>query len=309
MGGLFAASVEVWKSGYEWQAAEGDETADPLDSPEDQLQLRETGEVVRGLGHHNARHYNPLSQEPALFRVFADLYQQPSPEAIRSFANEYGLLDTGEPHANSYREWKSAIAEMSAAIEMWQAVEANDERAIKAHLDFHGGVVSPWTTIDAPTTYQTWGKKYRPGDLATPARDKLFAIIGKYAVLENARIKPKWQPSSTLVVQVEVTKLIVALWLQFALAVSESKQFRRCEWCSKPFEVSRERVGGKRKGRSDKLFCCDSCRVKSYLHRRETAARLRAQGKSLREIAKEVGPLGKTVRKNMATIKRWLAER
>jgi hypothetical protein len=46
--------------------------------------------------------------------------------------------------------------------------------------------------------------------------------------------------------------LLGAIWLQFAVAVEERRNFEKCKNCGRPFEISRAAATGKR---SDAKFC------------------------------------------------------
>lgn len=61
--------------------------------------------------------------------------------------------------------------------------------------------------------------------------------------------------------------LIDALWLQFALAVSENKIFRHCTWCNTPFHAKGKQV------KAERVFCSNSCKSLDYRHRKEHAAK------------------------------------
>lgn len=57
-----------------------------------------------------------------------------------------------------------------------------------------------------------------------------------------------------------------ALYLQFATAVAEEKQFRNCETCGRPFELTPDVA------RTNRLFCKPYCRIKAYRRRQSSYA-------------------------------------
>ena len=61
--------------------------------------------------------------------------------------------------------------------------------------------------------------------------------------------------------------LFTAMWLQFGLAVSESKLFRRCTWCEKPFHVKGKQI------KAERVFCSGSCKAHDYRYRKEHATK------------------------------------
>jgi hypothetical protein len=77
--------------------------------------------------------------------------------------------------------------------------------------------------------------------------------------------------------------LIGGIWLQFAQAVAENKDYGRCKECGAWFEVSPQ---GARKSR---MYCSDTCKIAAYRDRIEQALRLHEDGWSYRKIAKELG--------------------
>jgi hypothetical protein len=92
------------------------------------------------------------------------------------------------------------------------------------------------------------------------------------------------------------TTLIGGLWLQFAEAVAQNKNYARCKMCSKWFEVSRPKV------RKTRVYCSDVCKTKAYLERKDRAVRLKAEGWTVKEIADELGT-------DTKTLKGWLQEK
>lgn len=77
--------------------------------------------------------------------------------------------------------------------------------------------------------------------------------------------------------------LITALWVQFSDAVSGGKEYARCKECGAWFETSLPAA------RKTRVYCSDNCKVRSYLERKETAIRLKAEGKTVKQIADQLG--------------------
>jgi hypothetical protein len=133
------------------------------------------------------------------------------------------------------------------------------------------------------------------------AEKTLSSILGRIHFKLGATLVPK-SPGTYEFVGT-IANLSDALWMQLAQAVLQSQRIRKCRWegCPNSFVVSPLHIGHGRHGRDDKQFCSDSCRVKAYLRRRETAAKLRADGVKLRDIAKQVNT-------DLDTLKKWLGE-
>ena len=89
--------------------------------------------------------------------------------------------------------------------------------------------------------------------------------------------------------------LLAAMWLQFALAVSENKRFVECKFCNRLFEISRDQTGF----RTHRKFCSGACRTKDYRRRKRAARKLAAEGSPLSTIAEQV-------QADRATVRGWL---
>jgi hypothetical protein len=90
-----------------------------------------------------------------------------------------------------------------------------------------------------------------------------------------------------------VASLLDVLDVQLLSAIADLKRYRDCEFCGKPFELTPQ------VNRADRVFCSDTCRVKSHQKRKRLAIEMRKAGKPLREIAK-------ATQSDIATVKRWL---
>ena len=85
-----------------------------------------------------------------------------------------------------------------------------------------------------------------------------------------------------------------AVRLQFADSVCQNRQFKDCEVCGRPFEISPDTA------RVNRTLCSNACKTKSYRRRRTQARQLHADGKSARVIAGAVGS-------DFETVKGWVA--
>jgi ferredoxin len=90
------------------------------------------------------------------------------------------------------------------------------------------------------------------------------------------------------------------MWMQFASAVADEKQYQQCAFCHKWFSKG-EAAAGRRRRREDQTFCTQSCRVKAYQHRQTKARQMRRNGTKLPDIAR-------TVATDLPTLKKWLGE-
>jgi hypothetical protein len=77
--------------------------------------------------------------------------------------------------------------------------------------------------------------------------------------------------------------LIEAMWLEFAFAVDESKEYRKCPQCGTWFEIAPD------KARANRLFCSSAWKSRNYRERKMRAQELFAEGMDLKAIADELG--------------------
>jgi hypothetical protein len=84
--------------------------------------------------------------------------------------------------------------------------------------------------------------------------------------------------------------LIGAMWWQFAMAVDGNRSYRQCGACRKWYEIAGQA------GRTDKLFCSESCKARAHRKKQAEARRLRQEGMTAKAIAKQLGAEIKTVK-------------
>jgi len=87
-----------------------------------------------------------------------------------------------------------------------------------------------------------------------------------------------------------------AAWLQFARAIDQNIEFRRCKECGSPFEETLVVL------KSNREFCEGNyCRLKFHRKRKKRSRQMRTEGATLRTIAKDLGS-------DLATVKGWVAD-
>jgi hypothetical protein len=89
--------------------------------------------------------------------------------------------------------------------------------------------------------------------------------------------------------------LLQAMYVQFAWAVAGNGQYRQCAACQKFFELS---PGVNRANRST---CSDACRVRLSRERRERARQLHTEGRTVKQIAREIGS-------RPAKVQEWISQ-
>ena len=122
-----------------------------------------------------------------------------------------------------------------------------------------------------------------PGDVLAPAHFYVQRAVS-FAMEELVDVKLLWDSEDERGrLHLVPTSLLGALWLQFAQAITGNKDYRRCARCNTWFELSPEA------SRTNKLYCSDACKMKSYRDRQAEARRLHGQGLEPKKIAKKIG--------------------
>jgi hypothetical protein len=204
-------------------------------------------------------YYDPFVKEPALFRIFAAL--EPNETEILEFAKTYG----------DFCSLEGMLEGVDYTLETWTEVITTVKEFVEAADDF----------ISRQQRARS-GKKLTDSTLKLLNELLISADVHLSAELREGGIELK----------INVFELPYVFYLQIAEAIADLKQYRNCEFCNKPFEVSPQ------VNRSDRLFCSDNCRVKAYQRRKKKVIDLRKSGKSLSEIAK-------TTNTQFATVKDW----
>jgi hypothetical protein len=285
-----------------------------------------------------SRRYDPLAEAPALYRHLADCL--PTEEGILAFANKWGSLgesiDIAKPTALAGRKgellpvWIRGISELRQAVWIWdrltsasreeqqQLTERVRRESGKAghteigfdshpHLDRARATTKDGylriAEVIASEQHHDNLSRFDPGEVAKPAREFLCRLVNRGL---QARMSPRLDPDhprampplkSRLPVLASIrwapATLLAACWWQLAQTISGVKEQRLCPGCKKWFEMSRG-------DRSDKIFCGDACRKQVFQEKKETARRLRAEGKPVKAIAAELGA-------DLDQVKKWIS--
>lgn len=266
--------------------------------------------------------YEPLMEETGLFLTFANL--DGSKDDFLHFANTYGRLGTydvfvhehGEPldEWRRHHRWMHFLAKLRGGwlkdppqldeVVRWQGEE------IIYHFPKTGIAVNDMWRHRGQLRQRPCGKRgeplFLPGDLHGPALWFLCHAIEEW--LRELEVMQK--PIAPRMVWSEgdgrpqlvfgPTSLLGAMVCQFAVALNGAWPFQECAFCHKFFRLQPG------VNRANRLTCSFTC--KQYLHNRraEQARQLHAQGRTVRQIAKElkVKPHGK--RSNVEIVEAWV---
>jgi hypothetical protein len=337
---VFTFHWTVPESGYQWKYIRGftsgpggEGTVGHQSQVEDKPHWFLTDGLTPGEPYRMKR-YDPLKVEPGLFRNFARVPPKDR-DAILAFANQYGNLGVvqalyelapNEPGrllgiwGEKHQEWAQHIDQMQRAVAIWDKVQAGDVAGLSRFIRWRraGGtgywaydshpdlprieVVPPKASPPPPGRHSQLIESveglFKPDDVFTPAR----FLVQRWV---NAHLKDRASPHllyqleyGTQVLQIVPHNLLGAMWLQFAHAIAGNKKHRSCKECGKWIEISSEDDG--RSAR--RMFCSDSCKFRDYRRRKDRAQRLKAEGKPVKAIAKELDT-------DVETIKKWLTKR
>ncbi len=272
----FHATLLVCKHGYRWEQSEG---PIPILDPLRRTYLapgRKPDKLLGALSLIDAhyREYDPFRQHPTMFLEFAALGDDA--DSILGFAEKYGELLVDN---------KSFVLTNRVGLTNRESdkISPQDYAYFNSLDEWIGSIRGVANAVEL------W-KQVEAGEVVSSELDETIeARLAGGPFIRANRI------AGQLVLQVEVNTLIHAIWAQFASAVAGKKQYRECDTCRKPFELTPEIT------RSDRLFCSDACRSKSYRRRKSAAAKMHSEGRKLREIARELGT-------DLETLKRWLGE-
>ena len=274
--------------------------------------------VLRGKSESTP--YQPLEDEPVLFRTFADVKDTES--GVQEFAKSFGWLGTGDQIIETRRRgrsllesgerlvyWRQAILTMREATALWDALLKDDWPALRKRITLTnqegGGMAAVYVgqhlrgvkaVITNGRIRANW-QRHLVGPLHKRYSRAGWLQLQRFV---NRRLERSFAPrllvgdSDRPQIYLVPQHLHGALWWQFAQAVDSGRTHRHCDQCGKWVEISWS-TGGRR---SHARFCSDSCRVRHSQQQKRRAQQLWKDGVSLKEITKRVDG-------REATVRRW----
>ena len=289
---------------FEWQAPTGGVHALTVESPTmvhavvhpTQTGTQDSIRVVAPT-QNEWRSYHPIRDYSGLFLVLADT--PATEDGIVGFASRFGLLwrapKAQSEHLRSLDIWEPGHRPASGES-LWNNPRLLPVEAIK-DWQHSISILKQWT--DAWRTnrahFAANGKNRRSLE-ATIARNVAHAGGVSFTLIDG---RIRYAPDS----------LHSALWHQFAFAVAENKEYRRCKIADCPrgrwYEIHSGVTLGAHRG--DAYVCSRACGKRYLRERRARVLDLHAKGASLTRIGIEVKTLqGKPTPRT--TILRWIKD-
>jgi hypothetical protein len=198
-----------------------------------------------------------LFERPSAFLEFA---QTPTTlDGIKNLADRYGPLypddvrpvtDSGNKSRPEHIDaWSFTIRKLRRLIELWEtSIATNDfSRIIRAVRKSPGNLLPDVPIPDVGVI------EIRPAQPSNSLPDVPVKLLLKEDPL-----------SASARLCIRPHNLIHALWAQLLLAIDGNLNLRSCVQCRKWFTLEAGR------GRSDKEYCSDACRMRAYRKRKGT---------------------------------------
>jgi hypothetical protein len=217
---------------------------------------------------------------------------------VVNFANEYGFLgglitesildekSQEEVDGESLDRWFTEVRKLANAVEIRAAIQGDDKAWLSSKIllsKIQGKLICsldlrPFPVgqkyIDAAEYQQIENGKYQSVAnhfLNEAINTQLHSNLGAKVVLMGIDERK---------LEITPSNLLSALWYKFAIG---REQYKRCSECASWFSPPLGR------GRRDKLYCSNACKVKAYRSRKAEAINLYSQGWELNKIEKKTG--------------------
>jgi hypothetical protein len=281
--------------------------------------------------------YNALQTHSGLFLSFVESASSPQAVAdfFRHFAEaEWGLRSRwpartelleilGGPEL-SLDDWAQQAAEMKRLVDLWSMLRAFNHDPLHNHIHWRKTDSGLEVVYDPRAYVKPKGQRRDAADqveviASSTVRPEWFgffppndAILPAVAFLQskiNERLAGKVHLRLLYDVEERHLRLnpvpedlITALWLQFAEAVANDRNYRQCQECGAWFEISPEVA------RTNRRFCADACRLRMYRQRQGRARAMHAEGCTVEAIAAKLDSQVETVRGWLAKAERRSAQ-
>jgi hypothetical protein len=206
--------------------------------------------------------YRPFRDQRTLFLKFAKI--TPRYEPIRAFAVEFGMLGgrLSLPYEmirergfaaipGRTRGGQAPVVERAERIADWQS-----------EIEVMRGAIEKWRASCPDTFFEKGAQPNPPSGIAGPLGNVLSEVIRiinvKLARHYGGPRLRSGRESAATDLDFHPSSLIAVLWLQFAMAISESQRFHICEVCRSEWVAWKPRAG------RYEVTCSGKCRTRSW---------------------------------------------
>jgi hypothetical protein len=318
----------VYEAGYMWCRSR---------SPEQRWAI--TSGVDEETESQHSKAYEPLKQEPGLFRAFADVV--PHREEILAFVNQYGLLGgrlTGQweftdsegpsslTRTELLRDWMIEILFMREMVQLWNAVQGRDEKSIRRRIRWIDDAAlfenSRDESLSLPTTWAEPLAMILDPDHSSLRMRGWVVLPGRDGSEWVEYLRSEWIATALYFLRAIVNRKLADH--EIGRPTLQYRGHERLEWQHLPSSLLgalwlqfADAIAANRSfnqclfckrwfdvaadgSRRDKHYCSQTCRTGAYRTRRIEAQRLHALGSTVEELAERFGS-------DPATIRGWLA--
>lgn len=228
----------------------------------------------------------PLEEEKysGLFRTFAKT--PTTKEGVLDFANKYGHLGTGAGGVGGDIDFEWEYWD----DEKWEEWERNVRCEETNPPDMEPFEFWSYHITRMRQCVKTWDK-VQSGEAVEKEMQRLQVTVSNN-LRGRVRVAFSRDPERIggFLLQIKPNTLLGALWLQLAETISGCRKHRACAACRNWFEVSPEMF------RKNRVYCSEECRSRAYRKRKEKARQLAKEGKTVKEIAAQLGSNAEAVR-------------
>jgi hypothetical protein len=282
--------------------------------------------------------FSPFAPESALYRRFAET--PPSREGILGFVNEYGLLGAGplsslrrgdatppkvDPVELTELYWARQIRALKELVDLVDLCDRGDEDGLSnlvrwnnkqskvtyypprlGHFDLSKDPADLEVVIAVARWHDDESHKsplgdlfsrFTPGDAILPALVHVQREVDKRINDNGIRPRLLWDDGRLHIRCIPET-LLQALWLGFADSLRDKFSYTFCGACGGWVRI------GRKGSRKDRQYCSDACRAQAQRERRQSAYDMHLQGKTIQEIAQDVGSQPEVVERWIGRIER-----
>lgn len=223
-------------------------------------------------------------------------------------------------HGEIYDDWVAEIKDLNLAIQIWEAAKDEDEEtllkwiirtdeledSVREKLDDSGYFGRGGQTAGRAVWHCILKNEYTIRPILQPVIQPENRILAaKWFVVQEAQSRSskhfgvyfheRTRQSGTFTHTLAPRNLIGAAWWQLSRIITGEVEHKWCQICGKPIEVSSGKYGGRR----DRQFCSAACKQKDHRQDVKKAKEMRAQGKTISEIARHFV-------RSKAIIENWL---